>query len=96
VLRLGEYDIQGEYFPGRLKGDRVHLLVTPRQLRAMPRSARPGQNQVPVQLRRLVETADSIRLEFVEGIEAEVPWSPVDRNHGDWLIEFPTRGLRII
>ncbi|HYO81297.1 MAG TPA: hypothetical protein VES20_07855, partial [Bryobacteraceae bacterium] len=96
VLRLGDFDIQAEYYPGRLKGDRVHLLVTPRQLRAMPRSGRPALNQVPVQLRRYVETADSVRLEFTEGLEAEIPRTAIDRNNGEWLVEFPQRGLRIL
>jgi molybdate transport system ATP-binding protein len=96
VVRWGEYEIEGDYYPGHLKGDRVHLLITPRQLFAMPRVARPGPNQVPVQLQRVVETADSLRLEFAEGVQAEIPRGPVDRNNGDWLVEFPTRGLRVL
>jgi molybdate transport system ATP-binding protein len=96
VLRLDEFDIQSEYYPGRLKGDRVHLLATPRQLRALPRSGKPGPNQVPVQLQRIVETADCSRLEFAEGVSVEVPRGPLDRNNGDWLIEFPARGLRVL
>ena len=62
----------------------------------MPRIAKPGPNQVPVQLQRAIETADCCRLEFVEGVSVEIPRGPVDRNNGDWLIEFPTRGLRIL
>ena len=96
VLRLDEFEIQSEYYPGRLKGDRVHLLATPRELRAMPRAARLGPNQVPVQLQRIVETADSSRLEFAEGVSVEVPRGSADRNNGEWAIEFPTRGLRIL
>jgi molybdate transport system ATP-binding protein len=96
VLRLDEFDLTGEYYPGRLKGDRVHLLATPRQLRAMPRIGKPGPNQVPVRLERVVETADSCRLEFAEGVSVAVPRGPVDRNNGQWVIEFPTRGLRIL
>ena len=69
VLRLGDFDLQGEYYPGHLKGDRVHVLVSPRELRALPRNGRPGPNQVPVQLQRIVESADFVRLEFVEGLE---------------------------
>ena len=33
VLRFGEHDLQADYYPGHLKGDRVHLLVTPRAAR---------------------------------------------------------------
>jgi ABC-type sulfate/molybdate transport systems ATPase subunit len=96
VLRWGDHEIQGDYYPGHLKGDRVHLLVTPRQLYAMPRVAHPGPNQVPVQLQRVTETADSLRLEFAEGVQAEIPRGPVDRNNGEWVVEFPTRGLRVL
>jgi ABC-type sulfate/molybdate transport systems ATPase subunit len=96
IVRWGDHEIDGDYYPGHLKGDRVHLLVTPRQLFATPRVARPGPNQVPVQLQRVVETADSLRLEFAEGVQAEIPAGPVDRNNGEWLVEFPARGLRII
>jgi molybdate transport system ATP-binding protein len=96
TLRWGEHEIEGDYYPGRLKGDRVHLLVTPRQLYAAPRVARPGPNQIPVQLQRVVETADSLRLEFAEGVSAEIPRGPLDRNNGNWVVEFPARGLRVI
>lgn len=96
VLRLDEFDIVSEYYPGRLKGDRVHLLATPRQLRAMPRMGKPGANQVPVRLQRVIETADGCRVEFAEGVSVEIARGPVDRNNGDWVIEFPTRGLRIL
>jgi hypothetical protein len=47
-------------------------------------------------LRRIVETADSLRAEFEEGLEVEMPRGPVDRNNGDWLVEFPGKGLRIL
>ena len=35
VVRFGEHEIVGEYYPGKLKGDRLHLLVTPRQLKEL-------------------------------------------------------------
>jgi molybdate transport system ATP-binding protein len=96
VLKWGDQELQGEYYPGHLNGDRVHMLVTRRQLQAMPRVGRPALNQVPVRLERAVETADAIRLEFAEGLQAEIPRGSLDRNNGDWLVEFPTRGLRIL
>jgi molybdate transport system ATP-binding protein len=96
VLRLGDYELQSEYYPGHLKGDRVQLLASPRQLRARPRLARLEQNQVPAQLLRVIDMASYLRLEFEDGVAVETDRLPIDRNNGDWLIEFPTRGLRIL
>ena len=96
VLRWGEYDIQSEYYPGHLKGDRVHLLATPRQLHAAERVGRLAPNQVPVRLRRAVPVADAVRLEFDEGLEVEVRGASVNGHNGEWMVEFPTRGLRVL
>ncbi len=96
VLRLGEFDLQSEYYPGHLNGDRVQLLAAPRQLRARPRMGRLEPNQIPATLIRVVDMAGFMRLEFEGGFTVEVERGPVDRNNGDWLIEFPTRGLRVL
>lgn len=96
ILRWGEVDLLSEYHPGYLNGDRVQLLVNVRQLTAMPRLGTPGPNQIPLELIRAVDMAGSVRLEFEGGICVESPGGPVDRNNGDWLIQFPSRGLRVI
>jgi molybdate transport system ATP-binding protein len=96
TLRWGEFELRGEYYPAHFRGDRVQLLATPRQLRAMPRLERPGPNQVPVELVRIVEMPDTVRLEFDGGIRVEMPRGQIDRNNRDWLVEFPERGLRIL
>jgi molybdate transport system ATP-binding protein len=96
VVRIGEFDIEGEYYPGRLKGDRVHVLATPRQLRAVPLLGRPGVNQIPATLSRAVDAADRLRLEFEGGVQVEIPRGAIDRNNRDWAVEFPTRGLRVL
>jgi molybdate transport system ATP-binding protein len=96
VLRLGEYDLQSEYYKGHLKGDRVQLLAAPRQLRARPRVGRLEANQIPTQLHRVVDMGTHLRLEFERGYKVEIDRGPVDRNNGEWVIEFPTRGLRVL
>jgi molybdate transport system ATP-binding protein len=96
VMRIGEFDIQGEYYPGRLKGDRVHVLATPRQLRAVPLDGRPGVNQIPAVLSRAVDAADRLRLEFEGGVQVEIPRTSIDRNNRNWAVEFPMRGLRVL
>lgn len=96
VLRFGEYDLQGDYYPGHLKGDRVHLLVMPRQLRAQPmESSRIPANSIPGRLERAVETPDGMRLEFVGGLHVLIDTGAYYQTK-DWIIEFPTHGLRIL
>lgn len=98
VLRLGEYEISSEYYPGKLRGDRVHLLATPRQLRALPRNGKPGVNQVPMQVDNITERTDSVRLGFEGGVEVDISRSeyPAVRQVREWVVEFPSRGLRVL
>jgi molybdate transport system ATP-binding protein len=93
-VRLGSFAVHCEYIPGHFKGDRVQMLVTPRQLRALPALEPPSQNQVPARLRRIVKTPSFDRLEFEGGIVVESP--PASPHNSDWVIEFPTRGLRFL
>jgi ABC-type sulfate/molybdate transport systems ATPase subunit len=98
VLRYGSWDIQGEYLPGHLKGDRVHLLVTPQQLRARPKRGQPRPNELAGTLVRGIETPYSIRMEFEGGLQVEARPSEfeVEPHNKEYWIEFPVRGLRIL
>ncbi|MEJ7608618.1 MAG: ATP-binding cassette domain-containing protein, partial [Bryobacteraceae bacterium] len=98
VLRFREVDLRGPYFPGRLIGDRVDMLVTPQQLRAFPRNGRPGANQAAATLFRCVETPQYVRLEFQEGIMVEMPRREFlyEADNREWWIEFPGKSLRIL
>ncbi|HYI93161.1 MAG TPA: ATP-binding cassette domain-containing protein [Bryobacteraceae bacterium] len=96
LLRFGEHELQGDYYPGHLKGDRVHLLVSPRQLKAEPAEARRiPANSIPGCLERAVSTPDGMRLEFAGGLQVSVPNGAYYQTK-DWIIEFPTRGMTIL
>jgi molybdate transport system ATP-binding protein len=96
VLRFGEHELQGDYYPGHLKGDRVHLLINPRQLRAEPAdSRRIPANSIPALLERAVETPDGMRLEFRGGLHVFVSAEAYYQTK-EWIVEFPTHGLRIL
>jgi len=96
VLRFGEHDLQADYYPGHLKGDRVHLLVTPRQLIAEPRDSRSvPANSIPGELERAVDIPDGIRLEFAGGLHVEIPRDDYTQTK-EWAVEFPRHGLRIL
>jgi ABC-type sulfate/molybdate transport systems ATPase subunit len=98
VLRYGESEIAGTYYPGHLIGDRVHVCITPRALRALPRNGRPAPNQVPLQLARAVESAGGVRLDFEGGVAAEIRRDEFDRlrHVREWVVEFPAASLRIV
>jgi ABC-type sulfate/molybdate transport systems ATPase subunit len=97
VLRVAEeHDIEAEYYPGHFKGDRVHLLATPRELKAEPRSSRRvSMNSVPVELERASETPDGVRLEFTGGLQVEVTREKYVQAR-EWEVIFPPAGLRIL
>lgn len=98
VLRYGEFDITGPYVPGHLKGDRVHLAVTPRQLRAFPRSGKLSTNQIALPLVRSVERPGGVRLEFGGDLAVDITAADfaLNRHVKDWAVEFPADAIRVL
>jgi len=96
-LRYREFELNGPYFPGRLIGDQVWLFVRPDQLSAVPRNGRPAFNQIPATLLRTVEKPERLRLEFADDIAVEVPAGAIEYSGvKEWVIEFPSRDLRVL
>jgi len=97
-IQMGEFELDGPYFPGRFKGDRVTLCVRPEQLIVSARLGRPGPNQIPVTQSRAIEKPHGMRLEFEGSIAADMPRADFDRqrDNNDWLIEFPATALRVL
>lgn len=97
-IQVGEYELDGPYFPGRFKGDRVTLCVRPEQLHVSPRLGRAGPNQIPASLSRTVDKPQGMRLEFEGGISADISRTDFDRqrDNKEWLIEFPPAALRVL
>jgi molybdate transport system ATP-binding protein len=97
-LRYQDFELTGPYFPGRLIGDRVWLCIRPEALGATPKNGRPGTNQMPATLERAVEKLECVRLEFAGDIAVEIPRPAFQKFQSvkDWMIEFPSSGLRIL
>jgi len=72
--------------------------VRPDQLSVAPRNGRPAFNQIPATLLRAVEKPERVRLEFSGDIAVEVPAAAMGKYGGvkDWVVEFPSSGLRIL
>ena len=97
-VQVGDFELAGPYFPGRLKGDRVTLCVRPEQLRAAARNGRPARNQIPVELLRAIEKPQWMRLEFSGGIVVDLPRREYEalRDSHDWVVEFPSDSLHLL
>jgi molybdate transport system ATP-binding protein len=97
-VQVGEFEIEGPYFPGHLKGDRVTICVRPEQLTVAARNGRPGPNQIPAELTRAIETPHGMRLEFSNGVAVALAHSEHERlrDNRDWVIQFPADSLRIV
>ncbi|MGH9663851.1 MAG: hypothetical protein ACRD9L_05470, partial [Bryobacteraceae bacterium] len=97
-VRVGEFELTGPYFPGRLLGDRIWLCVRPALLAVLARNGRPGPNQVPAQLIRVIERPQTVRLEFSGGVAVELTKEEYEqqRQNRDWLIEFPPQALQAL
>lgn len=97
-LRFQDFELAGPYFPGRLIGDQVWLYVRPDQLSAAPRNGRPAFNQIPATLLRAVEKPESLRLEFSGDIAVEAPPGSIENSASvkEWVVEFPSAGLRVL
>jgi molybdate transport system ATP-binding protein len=93
---IGDYELDGPYFPGHLKGDRVMVCVRPEQLKAFRRNGRPGKNQIPAELQRAVEKPQSTRLEFSSGISVDIATAEYESETREWVIEFPSESLRVL
>ena len=98
VLRYGEFELHGPYFPGRFRGDRVTLYIRPELLTATPRDGKPAANQIPVTLERAAERARSIRMEFTGGLAAMADPREFERHkhNKEWLVEFPAAYLKVL
>jgi len=97
-LRYQEFELTGPYFPGRLIGDQVWIFVRPDQLSVAPRNGRTAFNQIPATLLRTVEKPERLRLEFSGDIAVEMPPGAIENvaSVKEWVIEFPSRDLRVL
>ena len=101
---MGEFELDGPYFPGHLKGDRVTLMRAPGAAYPSPRAkASLGPNQIPAELARVVERPHGLRLEFTSpalsgGVRVSISRGDYERlkDTRAWVVEFPSEALRVV
>ncbi|MBI2685374.1 MAG: ATP-binding cassette domain-containing protein [Acidobacteria bacterium] len=97
-LRVGEWEINGVYYPGHLKGDRVTLCVVPGQVRVAAREGYPPANTMGLELQHAVAGPDRARLLFQGGLRAELPrtdWEHIAHAQ-QFAVEIPAAALRLV
>ena len=90
--------IEGPYFPGHFLGDHITLCLRPGDLKAMVRTPKLANNQITAQLRRKVNRADGVRIDFVGDISVEMTTIAAAQavDNQEWMIEFPRDAMRAI
>lgn len=91
-------ELDGPYYPGHLKGDRLTLCIRPDLCRALPRSGKPKRNQLAADLLRQEQRPRWMHLEFEGNVSVDVPhadFAPL-RSTDQWVIEFPPESLRAL
>ena len=98
LLRIGRHQVQGPYFPGRLRGDRVTLYVRPDQLRAGPPGISLGPDEIVLDLAGVAETPGGVRLSFLDGISVDMTRADFEpyRDNKRWRVRFPAEYLRLL
>jgi molybdate transport system ATP-binding protein len=90
-LRVYDHELQGPYFPGQFKGDRVWLGARHNALRVREAATRAGLNEMALRLERMVDLPHGWRLEFEAGIQV-VSAVAVDPEKS-LVVEFPPARL---
>jgi molybdate transport system ATP-binding protein len=97
-LVVGQFELEGPYFPAHFKGDRVTLCVRPEQLQVSARVGKLEPNQVELHLQRALPTPNGMRLDFAGPVAALVPYAQWEllREGQDWAVHFPREALRVV
>lgn len=96
LIRVGDQDIAGVYYPGHFNGDAVQLCIAIADVMARPNSGTSRPGELHADLQRAVTMPHGFRLEFTNGIQADLPLSMYDPAAKRWLIELPPRRIQIL
>ena len=98
LLRVGDAQVTGRYYPGRLHGDKVWLCVPQAALRVKPKNGKPAAHQLLAELQSITERPQSLVLDFGDGLSVEAVREQVEpyRHNKEWVIEFPGDSLHVL
>jgi molybdate transport system ATP-binding protein len=99
-LKLADFELTGQYYPGRMLGDRVWVCIPSEDLRVVPAngSQPEGTNRLAVKLVHVAERPQAVRLRFSRDITVEISRAEFHRqkDNKEWLVEFPPQSIRVL
>ena len=97
ILRVDDCEIECAYIPGHLKGDHITIAVLRGGLRASPAGRERNRRELRAQLARALEVPNGVRLEFSNGLYADVARAEYEgsKHNRNWLVEIPREALKV-
>jgi molybdate transport system ATP-binding protein len=97
-LEIAGQELAGPYIPGHLRGDRGWVCIRRSELKVLPHPPLAGENQIVLPLEKQWQTAHGFRLEFTEGISADVSESDFAALRGSrqLRIEIPPEAIHFV
>lgn len=97
-LRIGDWEVNGVYYPGHMKGSRITLCVIPSQVNVEAREGYPRANTMGLELQHAFAGPDRARLVFENNFRADVSRGDWERmSHAqDFAVEIPPAALRLV
>ncbi len=94
TLRVYDTELEGRYYPGHLKGDRVWISVRHSDVRA----TEGGSRGIRAALKRVTLRPRTVLAEFEPELAVELPREGFDAqmHHREWGIEFPPDAIHVL
>jgi molybdate transport system ATP-binding protein len=96
LIQFEHFAVTAPYLPGRFRGDQIWVGIRPRDLRV--HASASGPNCIITRLTRVSLRAEFARLEFEDGIFADVTLEEyaARKDNKEWHVEFPPGALQIL
>jgi molybdate transport system ATP-binding protein len=97
-LRIAGQELEGPYLRGHLIGDNGWLCVRRQELRILPRVTKKAESQVILTIKRTLQVARGVRLEFESGVSADISESQFAELRGsrDVTVEIPKSAVHFL
>jgi molybdate transport system ATP-binding protein len=98
VVRVDEWEIEGVYYPGHLKGAHVTLCCVPGQVKVEPREGAPRAGTMALELEHVAAGPGIARLWFAGGFRAEIgraDWEAM-ASAREFAVSIPAGALRLV
>lgn len=97
-VRIGDHVVETRYLPGHLLGDRGWICVRRSDVQVLPYLQEPNANQIVMEWRSQSTTVRGVKLEFDEGLSAEMSGPQFRELDGNRKVrlEFPRESVHFL